>query len=135
MTVSDTIKQIDGIQDPTEDLNLTSEEYDALIDNYILAVTDWLEYYLDKEYTVLPDGLEQILTEIVANMINSVGQRQDMPVMDTEETPSKQVIEAVLTSDIVLRLKPYKKKTRIGIMGVGTKTQYDALLDIEDDDD
>jgi hypothetical protein len=40
----------------------------------------------------------------------------------------------VVTPDIKQRLRPYFKRT-IGIFGVGTKTQYNTLLDIEDESD
>lgn len=135
MTVSDTIKVFCGVQDPTEDLNITEEEYDTLITYYIASVTDWLEYYLDKEYETLPSGLELIVIEMVSNIINNEMQRQDLPVMDTEDAPTQQKIDAVVSEDIMLRLKPYKKKQRITVTGIGTQTQYETLLDIEDDGD
>ncbi len=135
MTVADTIKLFDGIKDPTEDLNLTEEQYDTLITYYIEAVTDWFTYYLGQTYTTLPTGLEHILVEMVANIINNQAQRQDMPVMDTEDSPTKQVIDAVVSEDVKLRLKPYIKKPRITITGIGTKTQYETILDLEDEED
>lgn len=135
MTVSDTIKVFCGVQDPTEDLNITEEEFDTLITYYIASVTDWLEYYLDKEYETLPSGLELMVIEMVSNIINNEMQRQDLPVMDTEDAPTQQKIDAVVSEDIMLRLKPYKKKQRITVTGIGTQTQYETLLDIEDDSD
>lgn len=41
MTVSDTIKVFKWLLHPTEDLNITEEEYDTFITYYITSVTDW----------------------------------------------------------------------------------------------
>lgn len=136
MDLEDTIKLFSGIQDPTQDLKLTEEQFDELITYYITSVTEWFTMYLNKTYTTLPAGLEQILVEIVSNIFKTQLQRQDLPILDTEdEGNTRTLIDNVITQDILRRLAPYKKKSRIGIFGIGTKTQFNTLMDTLDEDD
>lgn len=135
MTLTSTILQVCGVNNPEDDLNLTEGEFESLVDTYLDSTIEWVESYLNRDFEgTYPSGLEQILIEIVCNIIQGQVLRQDTPILDEENTRTRQLIIQVITPDLKTRLRPYFKRS-IGMFGVGTKTQYDTLLDIEDDSD
>lgn len=103
------------------------------MDDYVAATEEWVEAHLRRSFDgTYPAGLEQIIIELVCNIIQGQVLRQDTPILDEETTRTRQLVVQVVTPDIRARLRPYFKRT-IGLFGVGTKTQYNTLLDVEDD--
>lgn len=111
------IAHFSGITKP-EDLKLSDQEYENLLDKYILAVKDFIDRYTRTDYTSLetyPEGLNLILVEIIANILRSQLLRQDTPTIDIENYNKSSLIEASLSEDIKERLKPYTAKPRIKV--------------------
>lgn len=133
MTIAETVLSTCGVTDPPNDLNMGEAAFESLVDTYVTGVVEWIESYLTRSFDgTYPAGLEQLIVELVCNIIQGQMLRQDTPILDEDATRTRQLVVEVVTPDIKLRLKPYFKRT-LGIFGVGTKTQYNTLLDIEDD--
>lgn len=134
MALVDTIKLVCGVNDAEEDLNITDEEFTTLLEAYIDATEEWVQSYLNREFVMWPSGLEQIVIEMVCNIIKAQILRLDLPTYDTENQTYniRRMVEEVVSDDIRLRLRPYAGR-RIGMFGIGTKAQYDTLMDSEED--
>lgn len=135
MTIAATVLSICGVSTPEDDLNLTDVQFESLVDDYVAATEEWVESYLKRDFDgTYPAGLEQLIIELVCNIIQGQVLRQDTPILDEDATRTRQLVVEVVTPDIKLRLKPYFKRT-VGMFGVGTKTRYNTLLDLEDESD
>jgi hypothetical protein len=114
---------------------MEDSDFEDLVDVYVDSTVEWVESYLSRSFDgTYPAGLEQLIIELVCNIIQGQVLRQDTPIIDEDNTRTRQLVVQVVTPDIKARLRPYFKRT-IGLFGIGTQTQYDTIMDTLDESD
>jgi hypothetical protein len=118
-SLKDQIKKTCGIA--YGDLGYNSEkEFDIAISIYIRAIKTWINTYTQKNYTKTseeyPPALSEIVREIVNRLLANDNFTKDLPIFNNENYQAAEIITQIITPDIIQRLQPYQRKTRIHII-------------------
>lgn len=110
-----------------KDLGYTGdEEFNKAIEIYIRAIQTWINTYTHQNYPLneekYPVDLKEIVREIVNKILATDSFQKDLPIFDNENYKPAEIIQNIITPDIILRLQPYIQKSKIHL--IKTWSQY-----------
>ena len=122
MTLLSEIKQSSGLK--YDDLGYeTEEEFDMAIEIYIRAIQTWINTYTHRNYPLddmYPSDLGEIVREIVNRLLANDSFIRNLPIFNNENYKAAELITNILTEDLILRLQPYIRKSKIHIIPTWT---------------
>jgi hypothetical protein len=107
-TICDYINDTSGVT--YTDLQFESQEdLDDLIELYVDNCLDWInnKTYHNYTTTTIPNGLRGVVIDMVKRLLVNDSIRQDNPISDVEDYKVFELVEKVITEDLVKRVEPY----------------------------